>query len=278
MPELLANPETWIALITLIALEIVLGIDNIVFISILVGNLPPQERERARRLGIGLALIMRLCLLFALSWVIGLVTPLVTLFGNEISGRDLILICGGLFLLAKSTHEIHDSLEVIEDDSRNVAHASFGAVIAQIGVIDMVFSLDSVITAIGLVDHVVIMVAAILVSMLLMLVLARPIGQFVEANPTFKMLALAFLILIGSTLVAEGWTFMYRVVTSTSAWLFQFRLNCSTWRLAARRIRKLCNLTESSGLPLGRWTHIQEGDVSVASGWNQLWRSFYKVR
>ena len=207
MPELLANPETWIALITLIALEIVLGIDNIVFISILVGNLPPQERERARRLGIGLALIMRLCLLFALSWVIGLVTPLVTLFGNEISGRDLILICGGLFLLAKSTHEIHDSLEVIQDDSRNVVHASFGAVIAQIGVIDMVFSLDSVITAIGLVDHIVIMVAAVLVSMLLMLVLARPIGQFVEANPTFKMLALAFLILIGSTLVAEGLDF-----------------------------------------------------------------------
>ena len=207
MPELFANPETWIALITLIALEIVLGIDNIVFISILVGNLPPQERERARRLGIGIALIMRLCLLFALSWLIGLVTPLVTLFGNGISGRDLILICGGLFLLAKSTHEIHDSLEVIEDDSRNVIRASFGAVIAQIGVIDIVFSLDSVITAIGLVDQVAIMVAAILVSMLLMLVLARPIGQFVEANPTFKMLALAFLILIGSTLVAEGLDF-----------------------------------------------------------------------
>ena len=151
---------------------------------------------------------MRLCLLFALSWVIGLVTPLVTFFGNEISGRDLILICGGPFLLAKSTHEIHDSLEGIEDDSRNVVHASFGAVIAQIGVIDMVFSLDSVLTAIGLVDHVVIMVAAILVSMpLLTLVLARPIGQFVEANPTFKMLALAFLILIGSTLVAEGLDF-----------------------------------------------------------------------
>ena len=207
MPELLANPETWIALTTLIALEIVLGIDNIVFISILVGNLPPQERGRARRLGIGLALIMRLCLLFALSWLVGLVAPLITLFGNEMSGRDLILICGGLFLLAKSTHEIHDSLEVIEDDSRNVVHASFGAVIVQIGLIDMVFSLDSVITAIGLVDHVVIMVAAILVSMLLMLVLARPIGQFVEANPTFKMLALAFLILIGSTLVAEGLDF-----------------------------------------------------------------------
>ena len=205
---------------------------------------------------------MRLCLLFALSWVIGLVTPLVTLFGNEISGRDLILICGGLFCWQNPTHEIHDSLEVIEDDSRNVVHASFGAVIAQIGVIDMVFSLDSVITAIGLVDHVVIMVAAILVSMLLMLVLARPIGQFVEANPTFKMLALAFLILIGSTLVAEGLDFHVPRGYIYFSMAFQFRLNCSTWRLAARI--EMSNSAESLGLPLARWTHIQEGDVSVA--------------
>lgn len=207
MIELFTNPETWVALLTLIALEVVLGIDNIIFISILVGNLPEAEREKARKLGIALALLMRLALLFTLSWLIGLVSPWFTVLGNEISGRDLILIGGGLFLLAKATHEIHDSLEIIEDDSRNVIHAGFAAVILQIGIIDMVFSLDSVITAVGLVDHLSIMVIAILVSMAVMLFSAAPIGQFVEANPTFKMLALAFLMLIGSTLVAEGLDF-----------------------------------------------------------------------
>lgn len=207
MIELFTSAEAWIALLTLIALEIVLGIDNIIFISILVGNLPPEQRHKARQLGIGLALLMRLILLFTLTWLIGLVSPWFALFGVEFSGRDLILIGGGLFLLAKATHEIHDSLEVLENDARNVIHASFASVIVQIGVIDMVFSLDSVITAVGLVDHVAIMVIAILVSMAVMLFAARPIGEFVEANPTFKMLALAFLMLIGSTLVAEGLDF-----------------------------------------------------------------------
>ena len=207
MIELFTDPEIWIALLTLIALEVVLGIDNIIFISILVGNLPEAEREKARKLGIALALLMRLALLFTLSWLIGLVSPWFTVLGNEISGRDLILIGGGLFLLAKSTHEIHDSLEIIEDDSRNVIHAGFAAVILQIGIIDMVFSLDSVITAVGLVEHLSIMVIAILVSIAVMLFSAEPIGKFVEANPTFKMLALAFLMLIGSTLVAEGLDF-----------------------------------------------------------------------
>ena len=207
MIELFSSVEIWIALLTLIALEIVLGIDNIIFISILVGSLPPEDRHKARQLGIGLALVMRLLLLFTLTWLIGLVTPWFTVFGEEISGRDLILIGGGLFLLAKSTHEIHDSLEILEDDTRNVVHSSFAAAIVQIGVIDMVFSLDSVITAVGLVDHVSIMVIAILVSMAVMLFSAKPIGEFVEQHPTFKMLALAFLMLIGSTLVAEGLDF-----------------------------------------------------------------------
>jgi len=208
MIELLTNPEIWVALVTLIALEIILGIDNIVFISVLVGALPKESRQRARQLGLGLALIMRLILLFSLAWLIGLTVPWFTLFDVEFSGRDLILIAGGLFLLAKSTHEIDNSLEVEdEDDSNSAAKASFTSVILQIGLIDMVFSLDSVVTAIGLVDHLSIMVIAIVVSMILMLVMARPLGDFVDANPTFKMLALSFLILIGCTLVAEGFDF-----------------------------------------------------------------------
>ena len=208
MIELLSSPEIWVALLTLIALEVILGIDNIVFISILVGNLPPQQREKARQLGIALAMLMRLFLLFSLAWLIGLTAPWFTLFGEEFSGRDLILIGGGLFLLAKSTHEIDNSLEVEDEDETGVPiHASFTSVILQIGLIDMVFSLDSVITAVGLVDHLSIMVIAIVVSMVVMLVMARPLGEFVDENPTFKMLALSFLILIGSTLIAEGFDF-----------------------------------------------------------------------
>ncbi|MDA1370341.1 MAG: TerC family protein [Proteobacteria bacterium] len=207
MFEILANPEAWIALLSLIALEIILGIDNIIFISILVGELPPHQRNAARRLGIGLALVMRMLLLFSLAWLIGLVEPWFTLFEVEFSGRDLILIAGGLFLLAKSTHEIHNSLERLQSSDRAIIHSGYAAIILQIGIIDMVFSVDSVITAIGLVDHLSIMVIAILVSMVIMLLLAGPIGEFVEKHPTFKMLALAFLILIGATLVAEGLDF-----------------------------------------------------------------------
>ncbi|MSR11080.1 MAG: TerC family protein [Gammaproteobacteria bacterium] len=208
MLEILSNPEVWAALLTLIALEIILGIDNIVFISILVGNLPPAQRDKARQLGLGLALVMRLLLLFSLAWLIGLTSPWITLFGEEFSGRDLILIAGGLFLLAKSTHEIDNSLEVDDEEGNpSKLYAGFTAVILQIGVIDMVFSLDSVITAVGLVEELSIMVTAIVISMLVMLVLARPLGEFVDANPTFKMLALSFLILIGSTLIAEGFDF-----------------------------------------------------------------------
>jgi predicted tellurium resistance membrane protein TerC len=207
MIELFSNPETWAALLTLIALEIILGIDNIVFISILVGELPPQQRQRARQLGLGLALIMRLLLLFSLVWLIGLTAPWFTILGMEFSGRDLILIAGGIFLLTKSTREIHGSLELEADDDHEPLRSSFTSVILQIGVIDMVFSLDSVITAVGLAQELIIMVIAIIISMLVMLLMAQPLGEFVDRNPTFKMLALSFLILIGSTLIAEGFEF-----------------------------------------------------------------------
>lgn len=205
MFEWIASPEAWVALATLVALEIVLGIDNIIFISILVGRLPEHQRHKARQIGLGLAMGARLVLLFSIVWVMGLVAPWFTVFGHEISGRDIILVVGGLFLLAKSTHEIHSSLEVVhEDGSSKPKYASFGMVLAQIAILDIVFSLDSVITAVGLVDHVSIMVIAILVSVGVMLLAAKPISEFVDANPTIKMLALSFLILIGFTLMAEG--------------------------------------------------------------------------
>ncbi|AMO69229.1 integral membrane protein TerC [gamma proteobacterium BDW918] len=204
MFEWIVNADAWIALFTLMALEIVLGIDNIIFISILVGRLPPEQRDLARKLGLGLAMLSRLALLFSLVWVMGLVEPWFTAFGNEISGRDVILILGGLFLLGKSTHEIHSSFEVTEESGVAVAVSSFGMVLVQIAILDIVFSLDSVITAVGLVDHLSIMVIAVVVSVLVMLFAAKPIGDFVDENPTFKMLALSFLIMIGLTLIAEG--------------------------------------------------------------------------
>lgn len=204
MLEWMNNPEAWIALGTLVALEIVLGIDNIIFISILAGRLPAEQQELARRLGIGLAMFSRLALLFSIVWVMGLVKPWFTLLGNEISGRDVILILGGLFLLAKSTHEIHVSLEIPREGESGFVKVSFYSVIIQIAILDIVFSLDSVITAVGLVEHVSIMVIAILVSVAVMLVSARPIGDFVDRNPTIKILALSFLLLIGVTLIAEG--------------------------------------------------------------------------
>ena len=235
MLELFADPQVWVALLTLIALEIVLGIDNIVFISILVGNLPAESREKARQVGIALALIMRLLLLFSISWMIGLTADWFRLFDIGFSGRDLILIGGGLFLLAKSTHEIHDSLEILEDERANYQAASFGGVILQIGIIDMVFSLDSVITAVGLVEHLSIMVIAIMVSMLVMLLSARPIGEFVDQHPTFKMLALSFLILIGCTLVAEGLDF--HVPRGYIYFAMAFSIGVEMLNLLARRRR-----------------------------------------
>ena len=204
MFEWIASPEAWMALATLTALEIVLGIDNIIFISILVGRLPEKQRAFARRLGLSLAMLARLALLFSISWVMGLTDPWFEVLGKAVSGRDFILIGGGLFLLAKATHEIHNSLEGIEESEHAAASATLGMVLVQIAVLDIVFSLDSVITAVGLADHVSIMAIAIVLSVGVMLLAAKAIGDFVDAHPTIKMLALAFLILVGVTLMVEG--------------------------------------------------------------------------
>lgn len=204
MFEWLTSPEAWVALATLTALEIVLGIDNIIFISILVSRLPEQQRDFARKLGLALAMITRLALLFSISWVMGLVQPWFTIFAQEISGRDIVLIAGGLFLLAKATHEIHNSLEGVEEQSTTVILPSLGMVLAQIAILDIVFSLDSVITAVGLVDHVSVMAIAIIAAVGVMLLSAKAIGDFVDRHPTIKILALSFLILVGVTLMVEG--------------------------------------------------------------------------
>lgn len=202
--DLLLNPEIWIAFLTLLALEIVLGIDNIVFISILVDKLPEERQALARRLGLGLALVMRIILLLSLSWVIGLTAPLFAVLGQEISGRDVILILGGLFLLGKATYEIHENLEGEEGHSSAKVKATFASVLVQIIVIDMVFSLDSVITAVGMVDQVSVMIAAVTVAIVVMLFSAEAVAGVVNRHPTLKMLALSFLLLIGLTLLLEG--------------------------------------------------------------------------
>jgi predicted tellurium resistance membrane protein TerC len=204
MMELLSSPQAWMAFITLTLLELVLGIDNVIFISILVDKLPQQQRELARRLGLFMAMFMRLGLLFLLAWIVGLVAPLFTLLGHEISGRDLILIGGGLFLVWKSTTEIHGSLEGEDGHASAAVKASFAAVIVQIMIIDLVFSLDSIITAVGMVDDLRVMVAAVIVSVVLMLIFAGPIGRFVSDHPTIKVLALSFLVVVGVVLIAEG--------------------------------------------------------------------------
>lgn len=204
MIELLTDPELWIAFLTLTALELVLGIDNVIFISILVDKLPKARQEVARRIGLLLAMFMRIGLLFLLTWVVGLVAPLFTAFGHQFSGRDLILISGGLFLLWKSTKEIHQLLEGVEGAGSAAVPATFSAVIIQIMIIDMVFSLDSIITAVGMVDEVEVMVAAVIVSVMLMMAFAARIGRVVSAHPTIKMLALAFLLVIGIVLIADG--------------------------------------------------------------------------
>jgi len=202
--ELLQNPQVWIAFLTLTALELVLGIDNVIFISILVDKLPAAQRERARRIGLGAAMLMRVGLLLVLAWMIGLTEPLFTVFGDKVSGRDLILIGGGLFLLWKAVMEIHQLLEGEEGHRSAGVQASFAAVIGQIMVIDLVFSLDSIITAVGMVPWIEVMVAAVIVSVALMMMFASAIGRFVSAHPTIKMLALSFLVLIGVLLIAAG--------------------------------------------------------------------------
>ena len=200
----LTSPEAWIALATLTALEIVLGIDNIIFISILVSRLPKNKQNFARNTGLMLAMLTRLALLFSIFWVIKLTAPWFTVFGQEISGRDMILIGGGLFLLAKATHEIHTSLEGAQEETPRLISSSVAAVLIQIALLDIVFSLDSVITAVGLAKDVSIMAIAIICAVGVMLFAAKPISKFVDARPTIKILALSFLLLIGVTLVAEG--------------------------------------------------------------------------
>jgi predicted tellurium resistance membrane protein TerC len=211
--ELLSDPNVWIAFAMLTALEIVLGIDNIIFISILVGRLPPHLRDKARRLGLGFAMLSRLALLFTLSWVMGLTADLFSVFGQGISGRDIVLLLGGLFLLYKASHEIFVEVEAreqhgpAETDSEALKAAGnklFWGIIGQIAIIDIVFSLDSVITAVGMVDQISVMVAAVVVSVGVMLVAARPIGEFVDRHPSVKVLALAFLVMVGMALTAEA--------------------------------------------------------------------------
>jgi len=237
MMEWLLDPHAWLALATLTALEIVLGVDNIIFISILCGRLPEHQRAKARTLGLMFAMLTRIGLLFTLSWLMTLTAPLFGFAGREISGRDLILIGGGLFLLWKSVHEIHNALEGEEDGHGSVvaATATFGAVIAQIAVIDIVFSLDSVITAVGMVDELLIMVIAIVIAVGVMLFAAGPIGRFVDNHPTIKMLALSFLILVGVALIGEGWGFHIPKGYIYFAMAFSVAVEMLNLRMRARR-------------------------------------------
>ena len=200
----ITNPELWIAFLTLCALEIVLGIDNVIFISILAGKVPRHQQDKARVVGLGLAMIMRILLLLTISWMAGLTKPWLTLFGHGLSGRDLILVVGGLFLVAKSTSEIHGKLEGDEGYGPGAAASSFVAVLVQIMLLDIVFSLDSVITAVGMVNNIPVMIGAVVISVIFMMFFSGPISRFVEAHPTIKMLALSFLLLIGVTLIADG--------------------------------------------------------------------------
>ena len=206
MLELLSNPDAWIALITLTVLEIVLGIDNLVFLAILAGRLPPERQAAARRLGLGFALLTRLVLLSMLVWIVGLTEPVFELLGRGVSWRDLILIGGGIFLIFKATHEIHGSLEgdELDEDAAKRGFPGFTATVLQIGIIDIVFSLDSVITAVGMAQHLPVMVAAVVLAMLVMLAASNPLAAFVGTHPTVKMLALSFLLLIGMSLIADG--------------------------------------------------------------------------
>ena len=200
----LTDPTAWIGLLTLTILEIVLGIDNVVFISILSARLPANRQQKARTIGLGLAMLTRILLLLSLSWIIGLTRPLVTLGSVDVTGRALILVGGGLFLLAKSTHEIHDQIEGDEEHENVSVHPSFVAVLAQIALLDVVFSLDSVITAVGMVDEISIMIIAVIFAIVVMMISAGPISRFVQRHPTIRMLALSFLLLIGVNLIAEG--------------------------------------------------------------------------
>ncbi len=239
--EWLADPQLWIAFATLTVLELVLGIDNVIFISILSGKLPAEQQAKSRYIGLALALIMRVILLFSLSWVIGLTAPLFNLFGKDISGKDLVLLIGGLFLIAKSTHEIHGSLEGEEGHGSKKSYSSFTSVIIQIVLLDIVFSLDSVITAVGMVSTefgdkgIWIMIGAVVISIIAMMLFAGPIGGFVQRHPTVKMLALSFLLLIGVMLVAEGFHQKIPKGYIYFAMAFSVALEMLNLRLRARR-------------------------------------------
>jgi predicted tellurium resistance membrane protein TerC len=235
MLELLTDPNAWIAFATLTALELVLGIDNIIFISILVDKLPEKKRELARRLGLGMAMFMRIGLLLVLAWIIGLTAPLFSVLGQDISGRDLILIGGGLFLLWKSTGEIHQSLEGEEGHSSSAVKATFAAVILQIMVVDLVFSLDSIITAVGMVESLTVMIAAVVASVGLMMLFAGAIGRFVSNHPSIKMLALSFLVAVGVVLIAEG--FGHHVPKGYIYFAMAFSLTVEMLNIRMRRKR-----------------------------------------
>ena len=248
--ELLLDPNVWIAFAMLTALEIVLGVDNIIFISILVGRLPPEQRERARRLGLGFAMLSRLALLFSLSWVMGLTEDLFTLLGQGISGRDLVLLGGGLFLLYKASHEIFVEVEARDEHGPPAASpgkaaggALFWSIIGQIAVIDIVFSLDSVITAVGMVDQISVMVAAVIFSVLVMLVAARPIGEFVDRHPSIKVLALAFLVMVGMALTAEAFDAEIPKGYIYAAMAFSLAVEALNIRARARRTRAAAETT-----------------------------------
>jgi predicted tellurium resistance membrane protein TerC len=233
MMELLTDPQVWIAFATLTALELVLGIDNIIFISILVDKLPKHQQALARRLGLFMAMFMRIGLLLVLSFIVGLTAPLFTVWTQEISGRDLVLILGGLFLLWKSVGEIHESVQGHEAGTKKVITTTFAAAIVQIMLIDLVFSLDSIITAVGMVDQIEVMIAAVVVSVALMMVFAASIGRFVSDHPTIKMLAMAFLVVVGVVLVAEG--FGYHVPKGFVYFAMAFSLGVEMLNIRARK-------------------------------------------
>ena len=243
--ELLTDPNIWIAFFMLAALEIVLGIDNIIFISILVGRLPPEQRDLARRLGLGFAMLSRIALLFSLAWVMTLTAPLLTVLGEEISGRDLILLGGGLFLLYKASHEIFMEVEAHETkgasagvDSIKAGTGVFWGTIAQIGVVDIVFSLDSVITAVGMVDQIGVMVAAVVASVAVMMFAAKPIGEFVDKHPSIKVLALAFLTMVGTLLVAEAFDVHVPKAYVYVAMLFSLSVEALNIRARTKRLAR----------------------------------------
>jgi predicted tellurium resistance membrane protein TerC len=238
--DLLTDPQAWLALGTLLALEIVLGVDNVVFIAILAAKLPANQQKRARTMGLALALITRILLLLSLAWMIRLTAPLFSVFGQEFSGRDLILIVGGLFLIAKSTHEMHGRLEGEDGEAETRVFPSFWGVIVQILLLDIVFSLDSVITAVGMVDRIEIMITAVILALVVMLVAAGTIASFVDRHPTVKMLALAFLLLIGTTLIVEG--FGQHIQKGYIYFAMAFSLFVEILNLRARKVSKPVHL------------------------------------